>query len=63
MTDALLQNAWRLHQAGKLPEAARLYADVLRGNPSNFDALYQLAMIYLESQKFADAERLFAAAV
>src|SRR6266699_1076360 len=63
MTDALLQNAWRLHQAGKLPEAARLYADVLRGNPRNFDALYQLAMIYLESRKFADAERLFAVAV
>jgi protein O-GlcNAc transferase len=63
MSEALLQNAWRLHQAGKLPEAARLYADVLRGNPQNFDALYQLAMIYLTSRKFADAERLFAAAV
>ena len=32
-------------------------------NPRNFDALYQLAMIYLVSRKFADAERLFAAAV
>ncbi len=63
MSEALLQNAWRLHQAGKLPEAARLYADVLRANPRNFDALYQLAMIYLASRKFADAERLFATAV
>jgi predicted O-linked N-acetylglucosamine transferase (SPINDLY family) len=63
MSEALLQNAWRLHQAGKLPEAARLYADVLQANPRNFDALYQLAMIYLVSGKFADAERLFAAAV
>ena len=63
MSDALLQNAWRLHQAGKLPEAARLYADILRGNPRNFDALYQLALIYLVSRKFADAEHLFAAAV
>jgi protein O-GlcNAc transferase len=63
MSEALLQNAWRLHQAGKLPEAARLYADVLRGNPRNFDALYQLAIIYLASRKFADAERLFAVAV
>jgi len=63
MSEALLQNAWRLHQAGKLPEAARLYADALRANPRNFDALYQLAMIYLASRKFADAERLFATAV
>jgi len=63
MSEALLQNAWRLHQAGKLTEAARLYADVLGGNPRNFDALYQLAMIYLASRKFADAERLFARAV
>ncbi|MEA2823678.1 MAG: protein O-GlcNAc transferase [Alphaproteobacteria bacterium] len=63
MSEALLQNAWRLHQAGKLPEAARLYADVLRENPRNFDALYQLALIYLASRKFADAERLFATAV
>ena len=63
MSDALLQNAWRLHQAGKFLEAANLYADILRGNPRNFDALYQLAMIYLASRKFADAERLFAAAV
>jgi protein O-GlcNAc transferase len=63
MSEALLQNAWHLQQAGKLPEAARLYADVLRANPRNFDALYQLAMIYLASRKFADAERLFATAV
>src|SRR5258706_12958924 len=63
MSETLLQNAWRLHQAGKLPEAAGLYADVLRDNPRNFDALYQLAMIYLTSRKFADAERLFGRAV
>jgi len=63
MSDALLQNAWRLHQAGKLPEAARLYAEILRENPRKFEALYQLAMIYLASRKFADAERLFATAV
>jgi len=63
MSDALLQNAWRLHQEGKLLEAANLYADILRANPRNFDALYQLAMIYLASRKFADAERLFAVAV
>ena len=63
MSDALLQDAWRMHQAGQIPEAARLYADILRTDPKNFDALYRLGAIYLENGRFADAERLFAAAV
>jgi predicted O-linked N-acetylglucosamine transferase (SPINDLY family) len=62
MNDGLLQNARRLHQEGKMPEAARLYAEVLRADPRNFDALYRLGMIYLANNRFADAERLFAAA-
>jgi predicted O-linked N-acetylglucosamine transferase (SPINDLY family) len=62
MNDEILQNAWRLHREGKMQEAARLYADVLRTDPRNFDALYRLGMIYLDSKRLADAERLFAAA-
>jgi predicted O-linked N-acetylglucosamine transferase (SPINDLY family) len=62
MSDALLQNAWRLQQAGNVPEAARLYADVLRANPRHFDALCQLGLIHLANRRFADAERLFAGA-
>jgi predicted O-linked N-acetylglucosamine transferase (SPINDLY family) len=63
MSEALLQNAWRLHEAGKMLEAARAYADVLRLDPRNFDALHQLGIIYLQNGHFADAERLFASAV
>jgi tetratricopeptide (TPR) repeat protein len=62
MNDALLQNAWRLQQEGKTPEAARVYSEILRADPRNFDALLRLGVIYLENKGFADAERLFAAA-
>ena len=63
MNDALLENALRLHQAGQLMEAARLYSDIIRGNPSHFEALYRLALIHLQNGRAADAERLLAAAI
>jgi predicted O-linked N-acetylglucosamine transferase (SPINDLY family) len=59
MNEALLQNAWRLHQAGQLMDAARLYSDILRANPRNFDALFQLANIHLTNKRYGDAERLY----
>jgi predicted O-linked N-acetylglucosamine transferase (SPINDLY family) len=59
----LLQNAQRLHQAGNLAEAARLYGEVLRINPQQFEALYALGVLYYQSTRFADAERLIAEAV
>jgi predicted O-linked N-acetylglucosamine transferase (SPINDLY family) len=59
----LLQNAQRLHQAGNLAEAARLYGEVLRINPRQFEALYALGVVYYQSSRFADAERLIAEAV
>ena len=62
MSETLLQQASRLQQAGQYIDAARLYADVLRDQPRNFDALFQLGNIYLAARHFADAERLYAAA-
>jgi len=62
MNDALLQNALRFHQAGQLAEAARLYSDVIRGNPANFESLYGLGQIHLQNGRFGDAERLLAIA-
>jgi predicted O-linked N-acetylglucosamine transferase (SPINDLY family) len=59
----LLQNAQRLHQAGNLAEAARLYGEVLRINPQQFDALYALGVLYYQASRFADAERLIAEAI
>jgi predicted O-linked N-acetylglucosamine transferase (SPINDLY family) len=57
-----LQSAWQLQQAGRLPEAARIYADIIRSEPRNFDAFNQLGVIYLQTGHFADADRLFTAA-
>jgi predicted O-linked N-acetylglucosamine transferase (SPINDLY family) len=63
MNDTLLQTALRFHESGQLMEAARLYSDIIRGNPSHFEALYRLGLIHLHSGRPGDAERLLAAAV
>src|SRR5262245_2431464 len=63
MSEALLHNAIRLHDSGNLLEAARLYSDIIRANPTHFEALHRLAFIHLQSGRAADAEHLFAAAI
>ena len=63
MTEALFQTAARLHDAGQLAEAARLYSDIIRADPRHFDALCRLGLIQLQSGRAADAERLLAAAI
>ena len=63
MSDQILQNAWRLHQAGNLSEAARLYQDVLRANPRNFNALQLLGFVHFQRGEFADAERIMEKAI
>lgn len=63
MNERLLQSAWRLHQAGNLPEAFRTYNDVLRGDPRNFHALLLLGFLHFQRGEFADAERIMGAAL
>jgi len=63
VSNFLLQNAQRLHQAGNLAEAARLYGEALRLNPNQFEALYALGVVYYQSARHADAERLLAEAI
>jgi len=58
MPDSLMQNAANLHQAGRLGEAAHLYQQVLRGSPRNFEALYSLGVIHLQTGEFDDAQRM-----
>ena len=60
MADALLQNAISLHQAGRLAEAARLYQQILRGNPRHIEALYSLAMIHFQNGQLEEAQTLLA---
>jgi predicted O-linked N-acetylglucosamine transferase (SPINDLY family) len=63
VSNFLLQNAQRLHKAGNLAEAARLYGEVLRLNPNQFEALHALASLYYQSSRYVEAERLLADAL
>jgi protein O-GlcNAc transferase len=63
MTESPLAAAARLRRAGQLREAARLYADALRANPNEFEALLDLGLIHYQAARFSDAERLIAAAL
>jgi len=58
MNEVLLQNAVRLHQAGDLAGAARLYGAILAANPRHFQALYLLGFVHFQRGEFSDAERL-----
>ena len=58
MNEQTLQNAWRLHQAGNLAEAERLYKEVLRGNPKHFHALQLLGFVHFQRGEFKDAEQI-----
>ena len=60
MSNFLLQNAQRLHQAGNLAEAARLYGEVLRIDPGQFEARYALGVLHYQAGRHDEAERLIA---
>jgi protein O-GlcNAc transferase len=53
-TATLLADAVRLHRQGALAEAAERYAQVLRSDPANADALYALGQIACQQGRFAD---------
>ena len=63
MSEALLRTARQAHASGNLPEAARIYAEILRGNSKNFDALYALGIVHFDRGGFDDARRILAEAV
>jgi protein O-GlcNAc transferase len=63
MSDYVLRNAWALHQAGNLNEAARLYNEVLRANPRHPGALQMLGFLHFQRGEFDLAERVMHKAV
>jgi protein O-GlcNAc transferase len=63
VSEALLQSAVRLHQAGDLAGAARLYEAILRASPRHFQALYLLGFIHFQRGQFAEAEQLIKDAI
>jgi predicted O-linked N-acetylglucosamine transferase (SPINDLY family) len=62
MNETNLHQAWRLVQAGNLDAAARIYRDVLRANPANFEALAGLGLVYLQAGSADEAQRILAEA-
>jgi len=58
MPDITLQQAQTAYQAGRLVEAGRLYHEMLRSNPRDFDALYGLGLVYLHGQRFEQAQHV-----
>lgn len=60
---AAIQEAVGLHRQGKLREAEKLYARVLKAAPQNFDALHLLGLVKAQSGQMGEAHRLMVAAL
>ncbi len=58
-----MQKAVSLHRQGRLREAEKLYARVLKAAPDHFDALHLLGSAKAQAGKFGEAFRLISAAV
>ncbi len=58
-----MQEALGLHQQGRLREAEKLYARVLKAAPQNFDALHLLGLAKAQGGQFGEAYRLMSAAL
>jgi tetratricopeptide (TPR) repeat protein len=61
--EARLAEATAVHRQGKLMEAERIYADVLRQQPTHFDALYRLGIIAAQTGGTQRAVELFRKAI
>jgi tetratricopeptide (TPR) repeat protein len=58
-----LQEALALHRQGRLRDAEKIYARVLKAAPGNFDALHLLGLVKAEGRQFGEAYRLMSAAL
>jgi tetratricopeptide (TPR) repeat protein len=58
-----MQDAIGLHRQGRLRDAEKLYARVLKAAPDNFDALYLLGTIKAHAGQMGEALRLISAAL
>jgi len=60
---AAMQDALALHRQGRLREAEKLYARVLKVAPGNFDALHLSGLCKAQSGQMGEAYRLISAAL
>ena len=61
--DQLLQQGLEAHKEGKLEEAKRLYMNILKINPLQLDANYNMGIILISLNKSADALPFFKTAI
>lgn len=62
-TTQLLKQAVALHKAGERAQAEKLYADVLRREPDNFDALHLMGVLARQGGAFEAAVELIGKAI
>ena len=55
--DRQIARALRLYKQGKLEEAARIYIEIHRKDPRNFNAPYLLGTLYLQQGVYDEAEK------
>jgi tetratricopeptide (TPR) repeat protein len=58
-----LAHALAAHRAGKLADAERGYADILKAQPRHFDALHMLGVLRLQQKRLRDAFALISEAL
>jgi predicted O-linked N-acetylglucosamine transferase (SPINDLY family) len=58
-----IELAFKFHQEGRFGEAERLYREVLRVRPKDFEALHMLGILKLQQEQAEDAVRLIGAAL
>src|SRR6185436_2573977 len=63
MTDTTMQDAKRLHMAGRIADAAGLYRKILSSNPRHIEALYGLAMTHAQNGQLREGEQYLAEAL
>src|SRR5262245_11869142 len=63
MTTHALGEAWRLHCAGEHDRAARLYRDIIRADPFNYEALHRFAFLHGQCGRWEEAQEVMARAI
>jgi protein O-GlcNAc transferase len=58
-----LDEAWRLHRAGDHEKAELLYRDVIRAEPSNYEAHHRLAFLHGQRGQWENAQSVMARAI
>ena len=60
---ARLTEAVAMHKQGRLEQAKQIYEEILKSNPSHFDALHFLGLIALQEKHYQDAADLLSRAI